>query len=559
MRRTSGMTVPRRGAALAAFALELLLLLAVEPQGRALDRDLPVGHDLQQLPQAVGDDADQEHLHQGAGELGADPLGGQIAEIQPPEPGDDEDQHQDGQGPPAAHESELGLLVGGPQRLILLRVVGPDRLDQRGDRQLGQGQRQDQRERDVQRRDRNVLEVAGDDEQLQDQPLEHDEHDRDGRPQRREAAPGRAVLTVTEHHPGDAGPRLPEGQHHEAVEDHRNPEGQAPIAEGPTELPGPSQQAAPESRETEDQSDAPGQEPCGPVIDRAQPQVRACRRQHEAGGHHREPGPAQRPDHVPDHRTVHGDGTVDDGVHGIRGDDEGDQLGALDQEAAGDDADLRPQAGRVQAVQPHLGVPDQPAGAEGRCETGQEAEDERAGDPPRSGVAPLGLEPSEGRRGVPGDRGDVPDHIHPAPAQRHRPVAEQCAEGAFFGFGRGQRGLARGDLPIELAEQELARLPVAQARQYVADGLPRERFGQRRRRGRGACILRVPRAAGNLGHLRGCRVHGKQQYGEKQRDRTDRLERTDDHSSILVRSLRTVPRLTGLHQSGAQWITAWRM
>ena len=71
------------GAALAAFALELLLLLAVEPQGRALDRDLPVGHDLQQLPQAVGDDADQEHLHQGAGELGADPLGGQIAEIQP--------------------------------------------------------------------------------------------------------------------------------------------------------------------------------------------------------------------------------------------------------------------------------------------------------------------------------------------------------------------------------------------------------------------------------------------------------------------------------------------
>ena len=194
------------GASLSALALELPLVLPVEPQGRALDRDLPIGHDLEQLPQAVGDDADQEHLQQGARELRADPLRGEVAEIEPPHPREDEDQHERGDRPPAAHEPELGLLVGGAQGRILLRIVGPDRLDEGVYRQFDQGQPQHEREGDVQRGGREALQVSGRGEELHDQPLKHDEHDGDHRPSRREAVPGRTVVTLAEHDPGDAGP-----------------------------------------------------------------------------------------------------------------------------------------------------------------------------------------------------------------------------------------------------------------------------------------------------------------------------------------------------------------
>ena len=528
MRRTSGMIVPEPGAALAALALEPLLALAVQPQGRALDRDLPVRHDLQQLPQPVGDDADQEHLHQGAGELRAEPLGGQVVQIQPPEPDDHEDQHHDGQGPPAAHEPELGLLVGGPQRPVLLRVAGPDCLDQRGDRQLHQRQRQDQRERDVQRRVREALEVAGGGGQLQDQPLEHDEHDRDHRPQRREAAPGRTVPAAAQHHAGDAGPRLPEGQRHEAVEDHREPEAQAP----------PSSEGQPNSQvhacRLLAKADQPKISPMRQVRNQAVRSSTAQSRRCGRVGASTKRATITANQVQPSDRTTCRTTVPSAGMARL--------TTASTAYAAVTKAinwtpwtrkrpvtmptrDPRP-AGR-QAVQPRFGVPSQPAGAEGRRETGQEAEDERAGDPPRACVAPLGLEFVEGRRRVPGDRGSVPDGFRPAPAQRPGPIAEQRAEGAFF--GRGQRGFARGDLPVELPEQELARLRIAQARQHVTDGLVRERLGQGRHGNRAARVLRLPRAAGRLGHLCGCRHRGELQNGKKQYGRAGRCGRTDDH------------------------------
>ena len=181
-------------------------------------------------------------------------------------------------------------------------------------------------------------------------------------------------------------------------------------------------------------------------------------------------------------------------------------------EASGDDPDPRPQAGRAQAVQLRRGRPGETADAEGRRETGQQAEGEGARDPPRAGVAPPGLEPFEGRRGDAEDLGRVPDHRRPASTQRKGPIAEQGADRACF--GRGPLRLACGDLPVELPEQQLARLCVAQAREHVADGLPCQRLGQRRRLERVARASGLPRCAGRLGRLRGRRRHGRQ-HGQR--------------------------------------------
>ena len=313
------------GAPLPALALRLLLAAAVDAEGRPLDRDLPVGHDPEQLPAAVGDDADQEDLQQGAGELRADPLRGQIAEVEPPGPREDEDEEHAGDGPPAAHEPELGLRVGGAQGRLLVRVVGPDRVDEGPDHQLEQGQGQQHREREVERRDREALDVAGRVEELDDQPLERDEPDRDHRPDRREAVPGRAAVAVSAHHPGDAGAGLPDRERHQAVVDQRDPEAEAAEGVGPAEGQDPLEQAGRERRPSEDETDPAGEEPRGPVVDGAKPQVRAGRREHEARGHHREPGPADRADQVADHRAVRGNRTVDDGIDDEGGDHEGEQ------------------------------------------------------------------------------------------------------------------------------------------------------------------------------------------------------------------------------------------
>ena len=81
------------------------------------------------------------------------------------------------------------------------------------------------------------------------------------------------MVTLAEHDPGDAGPPLPQGEGHEAVEDDGEPEAERPPAPGPAELPGQCKQADRERRPAEDQADAAGQKPRGLVVDRAEPQI----------------------------------------------------------------------------------------------------------------------------------------------------------------------------------------------------------------------------------------------------------------------------------------------
>ena len=104
-------------------------------------------------------------------------------------------------------------------------------------------------------------------------------------------------------------------------------------------------------------------------------------------------------------------------------------------------------------------------------------------------------------------------------------------------LGPGQRRLARGDLAVELPQQKLARLPVAQARQHVADGLSSERFGQRWRIDGAVGVFR---GDGDwVAHLCHCRLRGerqrrKHQCGEHQRGRASRLRGLGSHSPTPV-------------------------
>ena len=411
------------------------------------------------------------------------------------------------------------------QRLLLLRVARPDRLDERAQGQLDQGKGEHHRNGDVQRRDRQVLEVAGGDEQLHEQPLERDEPDRDGRPERREAVPGRSVIAVAERHPGDAGPCLPDRQRHQAVKDHRDPEPQTLHGIRPLELPGPLQKAHREGRDAEDQPDAPGQEPRGAVVGGAQPQVRAHRRQHEPSGHHREPGPANRPDQASDREAVRGNGAVGDRVDHVRGGHEDDQPHALQRESSGDDSDLSPQASRRQAVEPRFGSARQPAGAQGRGEPGEETQNRRAGEAPRANVAPLGPKPHKGRRSRRGEPRCGLEGRHPAATERHRPVAEEGTECAIL--GAGEHRLALGDPPVELPEQKLARLCIAQTRQHVAYRLPGERLGHHRRLGRARVLARD---AGRFGSLSGRRAKDEQPRGNQHQNHATPYRRSSNHS-----------------------------
>ena len=111
----------------------------------------------------------------------------------------------------------------------------------------------------------------------------------------------------------------------------------------------------------------------------------------------------------------------------------------------------------------------------------------------------------------PGSPGCGLDDRHPAPTERNGPIAKYGAQCAVLGLG--QRCLAFGDPTVELAQQNLAHLSIAQSRQHLAYGLPGERLWQRWRLDG---VDRVfARAVPRLESLSGHRLQSKQECGEK--------------------------------------------